>query len=787
MTDRAPTETPNAPASAPGARAIRVRGAVQGVGFRPFVWRLARDRGIRGDVRNDADGVLIHAEGAALDAFEAALWAEAPPLARIDAVDSAPADPRDPPDFAIAATGGGAARTRVTPDAAICDACRAEILDPAARRHGHAFANCTHCGPRLTILLKLPYDRPNTAMGDFPMCAACRAEYEDPADRRFHAQPVCCPDCGPVLWLEPSGAPAAEGEARPETPGADPIPGPTTGPIAAAAARLKAGEVLAIKGLGGFHLACDALNEEAVATLRARKRRPMKPFALMAEDLAALAPFAEVSEDEAALLTSAAAPITLLAAGETPLAPSVAPGQDRLGWMLAATPLHVLLSRAFGGPLVMTSGNLSGEPMAVGNQEAREKLSSFADAFLLHDRRIARRVDDGVARVTLGAPRILRRARGQAPDPVPLPDRFADAPAVLAYGGHLKAAACLARDGAALLTHHLGDLDDPLTAEEFERALSDYAALFDHAPAALACDAHPDYRTTLLAEARALESGLPLVRVQHHHAHVAAAMAEHGWEGGPVLGLALDGLGWGPDGAAWGGELLLCDYAEYTRVGHLRPAPLPGGGAAQTDPWRNLLARLDQAGMEAEAEALLPGKPLAPLRAAMARGVNAPLSSSMGRLFDAAAALVGCAPDRQSFEGEAAMALEALARKGMGQGAPAAPMEWDGEVLDPAPLWPALLALEGPEARAAAFHRGLAGALAQAAAELADAHGAEAIAITGGVAQNALLLELLVAGLEAQAPGLPLLIPAAVPAGDGGLALGQTAVAMARLQAEAAG
>lgn len=749
---RAMTVSP-ADIAPPAALRIRVRGQVQGVGFRPFVWRIARARGLTGEVLNDAEGVLIHAEGPDLPGFLAALRTEAPPLSRIDAVESAPAPARGGATFEIAATAGGRARTRVTPDSAICGDCRREILDPSDRRFGHAFANCTHCGPRLTILDRLPYDRPNTAMGAFPMCPACRAEYEDPADRRFHAQPVCCPDCGPRLLLD--------GESAGD-------------PLAAAAALLRAGKIVAVKGLGGFHLACDALDETAVATLRARKHRPAKPFALMAEGLAALAPFAAWQAEEEALLISAAAPIVLLGRGLHALAPSVAPGQERLGWMLAATPLHLLLARAVGRPLVMTSGNLSGEPMVVDDSEARDKLGGIADAILGHDRRIARRVDDGVARVVLGAPRIMRRARGHAPEPSALPDAFAEAPPVLAYGGQLKAAACLTRDGAALMTHHLGDLDEALTAAEYDRALEDYAALFEHRPAALACDLHPDYRTTRLAEARAAAEGLPLVRVQHHHAHVVAAMAEHAWEGGPVLGIALDGLGWGEDGTVWGGEFLLASYAAFERVGHLRPAPLPGGAAAQTDPWRNLLARLDQAGLSAEADRLLTGKPLGPLRAAMERGVNAPMSSSAGRLFDAAAALAGCAPDRQSHEGEAAMALEALARRG---DAPPAPMAWDGAVLDPAPLWPALLALEGAEAQASAFHRGVALGVASAASDLAERHGAEAIAITGGVAQNALLLDLLAEAL----PGRRLLVPAKIPANDGGLAFGQAVVAMARL------
>lgn len=751
------------------AERIRIRGQVQGVGFRPFVWRLAAAHGVLGEVLNDGEGVLIHAEGRSLDAFATALRSEAPPLARIDSLERSPAARRPGlAGFAIVATAVGTVRTRVTPDAIICPDCRAEIADPAERRYRYPFANCTHCGPRLSIVERVPYDRGATTMRQFPMCHACCTEYEDPADRRFHAQPIACPVCGPRAWVEAGGCEIA-GDA-----------------ITEAAQRLRAGEILAVKGLGGFHLACDARNEAAVARLRQRKRRPGKPFALMAADLSMVRAHAKASEAEAALLGSSAAPIVLLETRGTPLAPSVAPGHWTLGWMVPTTPLHLLLMEAFGGPLVMTSGNLSGEPQVIGNDEARAKLTPFVDAFLMHNRDIARRLDDSVATVAAGRPRVLRRARGYAPGTLALAEGFGAAPPVTAYGALLKSAICLLRDGEALLSHHLGDLSDLLTAEEFAKADQDYAALFDHAPEVIACDLHPDHHSTTHAEARAAEAGLPIERVQHHHAHVAAAMAEAGWrlDAGPVIGIALDGLGLGPDGTVWGGEVLLADYRSFERLGCLRPVPLPGGDAAQREPWRNLLAQLDAAGLATEADEILTGRPLAPLRAAMAKGVNAPLSSSAGRLFDAVAAAAGLAPERQSYEGEAAMLLEAASRPHLSA---AEPFEFATEraggltVLDPAPLWAALLADRAGRAEpgliGARFHKGLVQAVSALARDMVARTGAGAVALTGGVMQNCTLLELLMVELA----DLTLLTHGETPPNDGSVALGQAAVAAARV------
>ena len=730
---------------------IRVRGQVQGVGFRPFIWQLAREFGLRGRVWNDPEGVGIEVAGPGTDAFIAAISARAPGLSRIDAVEVAAFAGALPEGFEIAESRGKGAQTRVTPDAATCPDCAAEIRG-AGRRGGYAFTNCTHCGPRFTILRGLPYDRAQTTMAAFPMCADCLSEYRDPADRRFHAQPVACPSCGPRLWLEVGGQ---------ERPG---------DPVAQAALRLKAGEVLAVKGLGGFHLACDAANATAVARLRDRKHRPSKPLALMGR-AADLARVAVLGDADLALLHDPAAPVVLVPSRGV-LPDGVAPGMATLGVMLPYTPLHHLLCYAFGGPLVMTSGNLSGEPQVVGNDEARKKLGGFADALLCHDRDIARRLDDSVERAT--PPMVLRRARGRVPGTLPLPPGFGGAGQVLALGGQMKGAICLVKNGQALLGHHLGDLDDALCAEEFGKAVADYSALFDHRAEVVAVDAHPGYRATQAGRAM----GLPLVEVFHHHAHLASCLAENGWplEGGPVAGIVLDGTGLGPDGTIWGGEVLLGDYLGFERHAALRPAPLPGGDRAARDPWRNALMRLDQAGLTDWADELFGGRPLDTVRQAAARGINAPQSSSAGRLFDAFAAVLGLCADAQTYEGEAAMRLEAMAG-GAGQGLPFAV---SGGLIDPAPLWAEVCrAIRRGEPRgllAWRFHAGLAAAFAGVARDLVLRGAARALVLSGGCFQNALLHDLTVQALG----DVPVLTHRVTPANDGGLALGQAVIAAAR-------
>lgn len=734
---------------------IRVRGQVQGVGFRPFVWQLAHEMGILGDVLNDAEGVLIHAWGAQVDAFVHALQTRHPTLARVDAVEVVEHVFALPPtDFDIAASGAPGAETRVTPDAATCPACLAEIR-AEGRRHGYAFTNCTHCGPRFSILKQLPYDRGNTTMARFAMCDACAAEYRDPADRRFHAQPIACPHCGPRVWLEVGGL-ALDAD-----------------PIAESVARLRAGDVLAIKGLGGFHLAVDARNESALIRLRLRKQRPTKPFALMARE-DQLSAICVVSDEDLALLRDPAAPVVLMPSlGRLPEA--VAPGMNTLGVMLPYTPLHHLLMDAFEGPLVMTSGNLSGEPQVIDNDEARRKLSAFADAFLMHDRDIARRLDDGVERAD--PPMVLRRARGRAPDTLPLPPGFENAPQILALGAQMKSAICLIKNGQALLSHHLGHLDDALTWDEFLKANADYQALFDHHPALLACDLHPGY----LASGFADRLGLPITRIQHHHAHLAACLGEHQWprDGGPVAAIVMDGLGLGDDGSLWGGELLLGDYERYRRVAHLRPAALVGGDAASREPWRNLLMRLDQAGLADLADQWLAHQPRGLLRAAARQGLNAPACSSVGRLFDAVAAALGICRDRQTYEGEAGMRLEALVDIDQLAVVEPYPFVMQGKEIDPAPMLHALLRDQrlglAPALLSARFHVGLAQAFCAPARALVKRGEAHAVVLSGGCFQNRVLHHACLTALA----DVPVLAHQRIPANDGGLALGQALIAAA--------
>lgn len=755
------------------AERIMVRGIVQGVGFRPFVWRLAQRLGLDGEVSNRGDAVIILASGTAdaLDALALALGEEAPPLARVDAVERIAIPAFAHKGFEITASAPGTVSVGVVADIATCPACLAEMRDPAARRHRYAFTNCTDCGPRFSIVEGLPYDRAATTMRGFALCPACSAEYQEPADRRFHAQPVACPACGPHLTLEAGGEAIACAD-----------------PIAAAADLLGNGKILAIKGLGGFHIACDATNEVVVAELRARKRRPAKPLAIMVRDRAALEQLCELGAAEAAALEHPSAPIALLRLKSgARIAAGVAPTQRRLGVMLPYTPLHHLLLEAVGRALVMTSGNRSSEPQIFRDEEARTGLAGIVDAFLTHDRPIARRLDDSVIQIAAGRVQVMRRGRGRAPVPRDLPEDFTDA--VLALGGELKSAICLTTGRKALLSHHLGDLDEPGTQDEFERAIADCSALFDHRPAAIAVDLHPDYRASRLGAALAHERGLPLVAVQHHHAHIAAVMAEHGRRraDGPVIGIALDGLGFGEDGTIWGAEILACDYATSRRLARLKPIRLAGGDAANREPWRVLLAHLDAAlGPEAAPEELFEGLPAATLRAMMARGLNAPWASSAGRLFDAMAALLGLAPQKLGFEGEAAMALQALAEDAPERLAPYrfGTAAADGLTeIDPAPMWRAALADRAagaaPSSIAHRFHEGVAHAFGEAAAALASTHGVRTVALSGGVMQNALLLGALVRRLEES--GLEVLVPGEVPANDGGLAFGQAAVAAARL------
>ena len=669
---------------------IRVRGTVQGVGFRPTVWRLARENELVGHVLNDSAGVLIRATGkqARIADFLRSLETNPPPLSRIESLDIQHlAEVVAFEEFTIAGSVGGETRTNVSADAATCPACRAEVLDPSERRYRYPFTNCTHCGPRISIVLGVPYDRARTTMAPFVMCEACAAEYSDPADRRFHAQPIACPDCGPTAWLEPLDGTAPTIEMM-------------RAPIDAAVRQLKDGKIVAIRGLGGFHLACDATNETAVRELRARKRRFGKPFALMARDLAVVRRFAYVSAPQAELLQSPAAPIVLLDINEGERLPdSVAPGLRSLGFMLAYTPLHLLILEEFDVPLVMTSGNIAHEPQVTENTEVDAKLAGIADSVLRHDREIANRIDNSVVRVMQGRPRLLRRARGFAPSPIALPKSFADAPDVLAFGGELKSTFCLIKNGMAVMSQHQGDLEDEATFDDYQKNLRLYTELYTHRPRIFAADLHPEYLSSKLARKRAFKEAARLHEIQHHHAHIASAMAENGREldAPPVLGVVLDGLGFGADGTIWGGEFLRADYRGFERLAALKPVAMIGGAQAMREPWRNTYAHLIAAfgwnDFEARFDGLeltryLAGKPRPTIDRMLANGINVPLASSCGRLFDAVAAAVGLCPDVAMFEGQAAMELEDLIDAGARTAALAAGLYCFGDEASRV-AWPA--------------------------------------------------------------------------------------------------
>lgn len=763
---------------------IRVRGTVQGVGFRPTVWRLARDAGLVGEVFNDGHGVLIRTTGAsgAISQFLTRLHTEAPPLSQIEDVETQVLTLRDFADFRIAESVNGENRTRVTADAAICAACLEEVLDPEERRYRYPFANCTHCGPRFSIVKEVPYDRVNTTMADFPMCELCRDEYREPADRRFHAQPIACPTCGPSIWLERMNTAHVNGNG--------------SAPLDAVIDLLKSGAIVAIRGLGGFHLACDATNPEAVQRLRQRKHRYGKPFAVMARDLEVIRRYCNVSAAEANLLQSPEAPIVLLRADGEKLPDGIAPGLNSIGFMLPYTPLHLLITRQIDRPLVMTSGNISDEPQVTSLDVARRGLRNIADAMLMHNREIANRIDDSVVRIAAGKPSLIRRARGYAPSAVPLPAGFEDAPDLLAFGGELKATFCLVKGGAAILSQHQGDLEDVSTFEDYQKNLHLYSRIYDHEPQLLVADMHPEYLSAKLAKQRAAENNLPLLEVQHHYAHVASCLVENGvaLDAPPVLGIAIDGLGFGEDGTIWGGEFLLADYRGYRRMAAFKPVAMVGGVQAIREPWRNTYAHL-VAGIgwgefaekfsSLELYRYLLTKPLSTVDRMLERGINVPLASSCGRLFDAVAAALGLCADHALFEGQGAMELEALAERWSSDVEPYsfAITEQHGLLhLESFPMWYALLEDLGRQTLlgeiAARFHRGLAKAIREMVAHIRGTTSVNTVALTGGCFQNKLLLEEVVRLLKQD--GLSCLLHGKVPTNDGGLALGQAAIAAAR-------
>jgi hydrogenase maturation protein HypF len=771
---------------------LRVFGLVQGVGFRPYVHRLATELDLVGHVGNDNQGVFIEVEGMgeATKEFMSRLVTDAPGPARIDEVAARPMPPNGGTGFAIVESQSrGMIRTFVSPDIATCGDCLAELFDPDDRRARYPFTNCTNCGPRFTITLSLPYDRPNTTMRGFALCGVCASEYHDPTDRRFHAQPIACAECGPRLWLEHS--------AR-----SDPVVG-SDAAIAAAQAALARGEIVAIKGLGGYHLACDAGSDAAVQRLRTRKQRIVKPFAVMVRDIDTVRTLAGLHPSEAELLTSAQRPIVLIRKrtdqAEGIISALVAPGNPRLGVLLPYTPLHHLLfapvpESGAGVPvphvLVMTSGNLTDEPICYEDDDARRRLGAIADAWLLHDRPIHVPCDDSVLEIDPGSGRELplRRARGYAPLPIRLP--FAAQP-TLAVGGELKNAFCLAADNNAFVSQHIGDMGSLETWAAFERSTRQLAGLYGISAPLLAADAHPGYQTRRWAENA---SPRPVAEVQHHHAHIASVMAEHGVPPGrSVIGIAFDGTGFGTDGTIWGGEVLVAGYGDFERVGHLTAVPLPGGDTAIRRPCRTALAHLWAAGIDwsedlPPAGAVTPGE-RAVLRRQLERGTGCVETSSMGRLFDAVSSLLGLR-HHATYEAEAALCLQWAAEDALNLGVPTVRYRFElvGDELDPCPMLRTIAAdlRRGADtgAMAAGFHVAVAQLIGDVAERERARRSLDVVALSGGVFQNSLLLGLARQELEARHFGV--LTHRVVPPNDGGLALGQAAIAGYRAAAAAA-
>jgi hydrogenase maturation protein HypF len=727
---------------------IHLRGIVQGVGFRPFVYNLATSLKLAGYVLNSSGGLLAEAEGpaTAVDAFVDAVLHEPPPLAWIQATDTTDIPTLGEASFTIrdslSVTGEFAL---VSPDVATCEDCLRDLTDPRNRRYQYPFTNCTNCGPRYTIVRDIPYDRPNTTMSKFVLCDACRREYEDPADRRFHAQPNACPVCGPSL----------------------------SAPVADAVARLAAGELVALKGLGGFHLACDAHNETAVALLRTRKRRSDKPFALMCRDLAAVERICKVSEAERTLLLSPQHPIVILP-GRGALPEAIAPGNCTLGVMLPYTPLHSLLFD--GAPydaLVMTSGNLSEEPIVVSNAEALHRLSPVADFILLHDRDIFMRTDDSVVRMFEDRPRVMRRSRGYVPHTIEL---ASDLPELLACGGELKNAFCLTKGRHAILSQHIGDLENYETLVFFEETLANLRKLFRVEPRAVVHDLHPNYLTTRFAMGI---PGLPKIGVQHHHAHIASCMAENGLTG-EVIGVALDGTGYGADGQIWGGEFLVAGFHGFERRAHFRYVPMAGGDAAIREPWRMALAYWMETfgGQTPWAPETIPAERIQVVRRMIATGVNTVQTSSCGRLFDAVASLIGLRQE-VNFEGQAAIELEAIAD-------PAETGRYTFEIelgdpwrIDFRPMIESIVRSHRDlSVISARFHNTLAAAIAETCSRLRQETKLNRVCLSGGTFQNLRLLRSSCALLRGA--GLEVFLHAAVPPNDGGLALGQAIIGAAQ-------
>ncbi len=768
---------------------IHVDGIVQGVGFRPFVFGLAQRFSLAGWVQNTSAGVEIEIEGtsASLAQFSSALVNELPTLAQIDQiqVQEIPANGFTHFEIIQSEVVAGAFQP-ISPDVTVCDDCLHELFNPSDRRYRYPFINCTNCGPRFTIIKEMPYDRPQTTMAPFALCHACGTEYEDPLNRRFHAQPVACPDCGPHIWLE--GIQQTEFEPQDK-----PI-GKTEDALANTQRLLAAGQIVAIKGLGGFHLACDATNDEAVAELRRRKLRRDKPFALMMPTVTAVQQHCFLNEAERALLTSRQRPIVILRRRpESAVASAVAPYQNNIGVMLPYTPLHYLLfsqepnaSQPFElcQALVMTSGNISEEPIAINNDDARQRLAGLADAFLMHNRDIRTRCDDSVMRIgqwtlqskTKHALIPIRRSRGYAPFPVKLPWKM---PPLLAVGAELKNSFCLTREQYAFLSHHIGDLENYETLCSFEDGVVHFEKLFKVKPQLLAYDLHPNYMASRYALARAKEENIPAVAVQHHHAHIAACMAEHGLPNRPLIGVAFDGTGYGRDGRIWGGEFLIADYASFERPLHLTYIPMPGGDKAVKEPWRLALAWLDRLGIDDfgfwDGHLTETAVNVNIVKHQIKSGINSPLTSSMGRLFDAAAALIGVR-QQVNYEAQAAIELETWVNP---QETKAYPFEFANGEIDAAPLFGAMVAdikasIPRPD-MAARFHNGVAQMVLRGCQQLRQQFNLDQVVLSGGVWQNMTLLTNVIPLLQQH--GFTLYWHQQVPTNDGGLALGQAVIA----------
>jgi len=750
------------------SRHIHINGIVQGVGFRPFIYNLALAHKLNGWVRNSASGVDIEVTGekADLDAFQSDIPRSAPPLAQIDSIEVEDIRPKTFETFKIIPSKDKSTDfIPVSPDVAICHDCQRELFDPQDRRYRYPFINCTNCGPRFTIIRDIPYDRPKTTMARFEMCQDCREEYENPRDRRFHAQPVACPVCGPQVWLE-----LIPGIYHTEKDDA----------IKQARELLAKGKILAVKGLGGFHLVCDATNPQAIAQLRERKQRPHKPFALMAFDIDTIKKYAEVSPTAEELLRSPQAPIILMPKKPgTYIAEAVAPGQANLGFMLPYTPLHLLLlEKETGYPevLVMTSGNLAEEPILRENDAARDKLSEIADVFLMHNRPIHRRIDDSVLTIMDDQPYLIRRARGYAPNPIRLKEPL---PQVLAAGPQMKNTFCLTRDRYAFLSHYIGEMENWETYQDYQRAIHHYESLFRIQPKAIGYDLHPDYLSTKYALQRAEAEGLPAFAIQHHHAHLAAGMMEHGIAPGEqTAGLIFDGTGYGSDGTVWGGEVLIGNCENFQRLYYLKPVPLPGGEAAIRTPARMALSTLWAYGLP-WGESLAPvnalsAKERSALRVQLEKGINSPLTSSMGRLFDAVSALIGVR-ERVTYEAQAAIELEALADEDeLGY----YPWRMDGNQIDVKPLMEGILTdLSKGKSQpiiSTRFHNTIVGLCLELARRIKRKFDIHHLVLSGGVWQNQLLLEKTIDILNQN--GYHPLIHRQMPPNDGCVAFGQAMI-----------